>query len=129
MTAARVKKGEKAYTIEDMRDACDIHDHSIRTGQAGRKKWWFNTGRLDRGTRQERGFITIALPRGDGTREKVAQRKLAVLASIEPAMGSTDQRGVSSGIRTDPTDPDTHSSHSHGAMEPRQPRRPPPPRP
>eukprot|EP00959_Pyramimonas_sp_CCMP1952_P111280 2327916-Pyramimonas_sp.AAC.1 len=34
MTAARVSKGEKAYTIGDMRDACDIHDHSVRTGQA-----------------------------------------------------------------------------------------------
>eukprot|EP00959_Pyramimonas_sp_CCMP1952_P298196 6237310-Pyramimonas_sp.AAC.1 len=38
-------------------------------------------------------------------------------------MVSANQRGVSSGIRTDPIDPDTHSSHSHGAMEPRQPRR------
>eukprot|EP00959_Pyramimonas_sp_CCMP1952_P277953 5810031-Pyramimonas_sp.AAC.1 len=38
MTAARVNKGEKAYTIEDMHDACDIRDHSVRTGKAGRKK-------------------------------------------------------------------------------------------
>eukprot|EP00959_Pyramimonas_sp_CCMP1952_P063073 1318532-Pyramimonas_sp.AAC.1 len=38
MTAARVKKGEKPYTIEDLRGACAIHDHSVRTGQAGRKK-------------------------------------------------------------------------------------------
>eukprot|EP00959_Pyramimonas_sp_CCMP1952_P442681 9267234-Pyramimonas_sp.AAC.1 len=38
LTAARVNRGEKACTIEDMRDACDNHDHSVRTGQAGRKK-------------------------------------------------------------------------------------------
>eukprot|EP00959_Pyramimonas_sp_CCMP1952_P147766 3092439-Pyramimonas_sp.AAC.1 len=40
MTAARVNRGDEAYTIEDMRGACDIHDISVRTGQAGRKKWW-----------------------------------------------------------------------------------------
>eukprot|EP00959_Pyramimonas_sp_CCMP1952_P136883 2864137-Pyramimonas_sp.AAC.1 len=56
MTCARINKGKKAYTIEDMRDACEILDHSVRTGQAGRRKWWLNAGRLDRGTRQARGL-------------------------------------------------------------------------
>eukprot|EP00959_Pyramimonas_sp_CCMP1952_P084489 1767241-Pyramimonas_sp.AAC.1 len=54
MTAARTETGKKAWTIEDMRDACDIHDHSVRIGFAGRRNWWLNSGRLDRGTRQER---------------------------------------------------------------------------
>eukprot|EP00959_Pyramimonas_sp_CCMP1952_P169299 3536739-Pyramimonas_sp.AAC.1 len=76
-----------------MRDACDIHDHSVRLGFAGRRNWWLNTGRFDGGTRQERGLITIALPRGGGTCEKATQRKLAKLASIEPAMGSANQKG------------------------------------
>eukprot|EP00959_Pyramimonas_sp_CCMP1952_P426729 8937504-Pyramimonas_sp.AAC.1 len=93
MTAARADTGQKAFTVEDMRDARDIYDHSVRQGFAGRKKWRLNTGRLDRGTRQERGLITIALPRGDGTCEEVTQRKLAVLASIDPALGSANQRG------------------------------------
>eukprot|EP00959_Pyramimonas_sp_CCMP1952_P438926 9189199-Pyramimonas_sp.AAC.1 len=93
MTAARAETGKKAFTVEDVRDACDIHDRSVRRGFAGRRKRWLNAGRLDRGTRQERGLITIALPRGGGTCEKVTQRKLAALASIEPAMGSTNQRG------------------------------------
>eukprot|EP00959_Pyramimonas_sp_CCMP1952_P103237 2159205-Pyramimonas_sp.AAC.1 len=70
MTAARTETGKKAFTIEDMRDACDIHDHSVRLGFAGRRNWWLNTGRLDRGTRQERGLIAIALPRGGGACEK-----------------------------------------------------------
>eukprot|EP00959_Pyramimonas_sp_CCMP1952_P383468 8035556-Pyramimonas_sp.AAC.1 len=42
-----------------MRDACDTHDHSVRFGFAGRRNWWLNSGRLDRGTWQKRGFITI----------------------------------------------------------------------
>eukprot|EP00959_Pyramimonas_sp_CCMP1952_P094302 1972559-Pyramimonas_sp.AAC.1 len=79
-----------------MRDAWDILDVSIRTGQAGRKTWWLNEGRLDRQTRQARGFITISLPRGDGTRETFTQRKLAAVAnellgSLDPS--HTDQRG------------------------------------
>eukprot|EP00959_Pyramimonas_sp_CCMP1952_P002825 58428-Pyramimonas_sp.AAC.1 len=77
-----------------MRDACETLETSIRTGQAGRKKWWLNEGRLDRRTRQARGLVTIVLPRGGGTREKVTQRKLAALAHelLDSAMGSTDQR-------------------------------------
>eukprot|EP00959_Pyramimonas_sp_CCMP1952_P387429 8119262-Pyramimonas_sp.AAC.1 len=67
-----------------MRDACEILETSIRTGQAGRK-WWLNAGRPDRNARQARGLVTIARPRGDGTRERATQRKLAVLASVEPA--------------------------------------------
>eukprot|EP00959_Pyramimonas_sp_CCMP1952_P149375 3125640-Pyramimonas_sp.AAC.1 len=93
MTAARVETGKNAWIIEDMRDACDIHARSVELGHAGRRNWWLNEGRMDGGTRQERGLITIALPRGDGTCEKVTQRKLAKLASVEPAMGSADPRG------------------------------------
>eukprot|EP00959_Pyramimonas_sp_CCMP1952_P073213 1530530-Pyramimonas_sp.AAC.1 len=71
-----------------MRDACTIIDTSIRTGQAGRKKWWFNEGRLDRQTRRARGLVAIALPRRDGTREKATQRKLAAIAN--ELLGSLD---------------------------------------
>eukprot|EP00959_Pyramimonas_sp_CCMP1952_P367046 7687794-Pyramimonas_sp.AAC.1 len=67
MTAARAGIGKKAWTIEDMRDACDIYDHSVRLGFAGRRNWWLNDGRLDRGTAQERGLVTISLPRGGCT--------------------------------------------------------------
>eukprot|EP00959_Pyramimonas_sp_CCMP1952_P154617 3234666-Pyramimonas_sp.AAC.1 len=53
MTAARVETGKNAWTIEDMRDACDIHARSVELGHAGRRNWWLNEGRMDRGTRQE----------------------------------------------------------------------------
>eukprot|EP00959_Pyramimonas_sp_CCMP1952_P068579 1431412-Pyramimonas_sp.AAC.1 len=86
MTGARINKGKNAYAIEDMRDACEILETSIRTGQDGRKKWRLTAGRLDRSTRQARGLVTIALPRGDGTRERVTQRKLAALAYVRPAL-------------------------------------------
>eukprot|EP00959_Pyramimonas_sp_CCMP1952_P294886 6167386-Pyramimonas_sp.AAC.1 len=76
-----------------MRDACDIYDRSVRRGFAGRRNWWLNDGGLDRGTRQERGLDAIALPRGGGACEKVTQRKLAHLASVEPAAESANPRG------------------------------------
>eukprot|EP00959_Pyramimonas_sp_CCMP1952_P263382 5507796-Pyramimonas_sp.AAC.1 len=34
VTAARANKGKKAFTVEDVRDACDIRDHSVRQGFA-----------------------------------------------------------------------------------------------
>eukprot|EP00959_Pyramimonas_sp_CCMP1952_P363888 7620026-Pyramimonas_sp.AAC.1 len=37
MAAARVETGKDAWTIEDMHDACDIHDRSVRLGLAGRR--------------------------------------------------------------------------------------------
>eukprot|EP00959_Pyramimonas_sp_CCMP1952_P404566 8478981-Pyramimonas_sp.AAC.1 len=97
MTGAREASGHDPWTIEDMRDACDIHARSVLLGLAGRRNWWLNGGRMDRGTRQERGLVTIALPRGGGTCEKITQRKLARLASVGPAMGSNETGGTGSG--------------------------------
>eukprot|EP00959_Pyramimonas_sp_CCMP1952_P442196 9257367-Pyramimonas_sp.AAC.1 len=64
MTGAREAAGHVPWTIEDMRDACDIHARSVSLGLAGRKNWWLNEGRMDRGTRQQRGLVTIAFPAG-----------------------------------------------------------------
>eukprot|EP00959_Pyramimonas_sp_CCMP1952_P065557 1368550-Pyramimonas_sp.AAC.1 len=97
MTGAREATGHIPWTIEDMRDACDIYDRSVRLGLAGRKNWWLNEGRMDRGTRQERGLVTIASPRGDGTCEKISQRKLARLTSVGPAVGSNETGATGSG--------------------------------
>eukprot|EP00959_Pyramimonas_sp_CCMP1952_P066039 1378940-Pyramimonas_sp.AAC.1 len=80
-----------------MHTACGIHARSQALGFPGRKNWRLNEGRMDRGARQERGLVTIAVPRGDGTYDKTTQRKLARFASVGPAMGSNEQGGKGSG--------------------------------
>eukprot|EP00959_Pyramimonas_sp_CCMP1952_P336347 7043055-Pyramimonas_sp.AAC.1 len=118
MTGAREAVGQVPWTVEDMWEACSIHYRSQTLGLAGRNNLWLNEGRKDRSTRQGRGLVTIAVPRGDGTYDRTTRRNLATVASVGPALASTGHWGKGSGVGTDPDTTPTHTPFTHDATVP-----------
>ena len=91
MTEDRVARGFPALTLEDMYRACRIRADSRASGASGHQPGWRNPNPLTKAEREQRGYVTIIVPReeGDG---RGAQR--IPLSSFRPAESGTGAPGT-----------------------------------